>query len=146
MMKKKLTHPILVLIAACSLFVMSACEDIQNTIKVNKGIASCEMIQEAFENYKYQSDGGYYPGGGDMPISWPSLGEIVNSHGGDLADTEEEQGILFYTYDTWDVDRDGYVGDDYYFIFRVIDVPNDFLGSQLKLTPNDGVEKQTWED
>jgi len=111
----------------------------RNKSRVAAGVGTTESIRGALAGFAADSAGNVFP---NAVADWDALVAVSNNNGGTLKTTEGLQGMAFVSYATWDVDGDGAVGDDYYFVFYVNGVPNDLTGSQIEVRPS-GILRQT---
>ncbi len=113
----------------------------RNKSRVAASIQTTESIRDAIAGFAAVSPGSTFPQESQI-TNWPELIAITNPNGATLRSTEDDQGITFVSYATWDTDQNGDAGDDYYFIFYVIGIPSDMTGSQLEIRPS-GIARQT---
>jgi hypothetical protein len=57
----------------------------------------------------------------------------LNENGASLKKTAAAQGMNIIQYDTWDLDNDGTLGDDYYFVFTTKGVPGELTGALVEV-------------
>jgi type IV pilus assembly protein PilA len=107
----------------------------RNKARVAAAVGTTEAIRGAQAAYGADSNSNLFPyTGGPADITdWDTLVEILNSNGASLKKTAAEQGMSFETYDTWDLDGDGTVGDDYYFVFGTLGVPQGLTGALVEV-------------
>ena len=112
----------------------------RNRSRVAAAVGTCEGIRAAMAAYATDSSENLFPNSEgalwDDITDWASLKSVMNANGATLKGTEDAQGMRFVTYDDWDIDMDGADGDDYYFIFKTIGVPDDQTGSLVEVRSN----------
>lgn len=113
----------------------------RNKSRVAASIQTSESIRDAVAGFAAVSPGSTFPLESQI-TNWTELIAITNPNGATLRSTDAEQGISFVSYATWDTDLNGDAGDDYYFVFYVIGIPNDMTGSQIEIRPS-GIVRQT---
>jgi len=109
----------------------------RNRSRVAASVGTCESIRGAMAAYAADSVANLFPNAEgaqwDDITDWSSLKSVLNANGASLKGTEDAQGMRYVTYDNWDVDLDGSDGDDYYFIFKTIGVPDGQTGSLVEV-------------
>jgi prepilin-type N-terminal cleavage/methylation domain-containing protein len=112
----------------------------RNRSRVGAAVGTCESIRGAMAAYASNSVSVQFPnsGGPDWVDinSWESMVGVLNANGATLKGSEEEQGMKYVQYDTWDVDGDGDVGDDYYFVFQTRGVSAENTGAVIEVRCN----------
>ena len=108
----------------------------RNRSRVAASVGTCESIRGAMAAYAADSVSNLFPNSGaqwDDITSWDTMQRILNANGASLKGTYTAQGLGLVVYDNWDVDGDGDIGDDYYFVFKTIGVPDDQTGSLIEV-------------
>ena len=113
----------------------------KNKVKVASSVATSGSIRGALAGYAAVSPKSRFPLSTEIN-NWAALIEIANENGATLKDTENDQGLLYVSYASWDTDGNNEAGDDYYFVFYVPGIPNDLVGSQIEVRPS-GIVRQT---
>ncbi len=104
----------------------------RNKARVAAGLGTTESIRGALAGFAADSIGNLFPKTTQLQ-SWADLVNRANANGGSLKQSQDQQGISYVTYDTWDTDGNGVLGDDYYFLFLVNGVPSDLTGSLIEV-------------
>jgi len=107
----------------------------RNKARVAACVGTSESIRGAQAAYAADSTANLFPyAGGPTEIEvWDDLVGVLNSNGASLKKTPGLQGMDILQYDTWDLDGDGTVGDDYYFVFTTKGVPEGLTGALIEV-------------
>ena len=111
----------------------------RNKARVASAVGSSGSIRGVLASYAADSNGNLFPLNADI-TSWDDLVSLTTPNGGTLKDTEQEQGIVFVSYD--DMGNGAIHGGDYVFILLALDVYPETIGSQIEVRPS-GIIKQT---
>jgi type II secretory pathway pseudopilin PulG len=117
----------------------------RNRSRVAAAVGTCESIRGAMAAYAADSQSNLFPNPGANWVDitdWPSLASALNGNGASLKPTAALQGLELDEYITWDLDGDAEVGDDYYFIFSTIGVPDDLTGAIIEVRSS-GIQRWT---
>jgi prepilin-type N-terminal cleavage/methylation domain-containing protein len=120
----------------------------RNRSRVAAAVGTCESIRGAMAAYAADSVSNLFPndGGADWvdidPTDWTTLTAALNSNGAALKDSSAAQGMEMTEYDTWDLDGDGTDGDDYYFQFSTLGVPDGLTGAIIEVRSS-GIQRFT---
>ncbi len=106
----------------------------RNKSRVAASVGTCESVRGAMAAYAADSVSNLFPYDDQDPITdWPTMASVLNRNGASLKITGAGQGMGFEEYDTWDVDGDTTVGDDYYYIFTTAGVPPTLTGALIEV-------------
>jgi len=109
----------------------------RNRSRVAAAVGTSESIRGAMAAYAADSVANLFPNGDgaswDDITDWTSLVSVLNNNGAALKETSGAQGMDFEEFVTWDLDGDGTAGDDYYFIFSTIGVPDALTGAIIEV-------------
>jgi prepilin-type N-terminal cleavage/methylation domain-containing protein len=114
----------------------------RNKSRVASATVTCESIRGGQAGYAAEQLDNLFPDTIQI-TDWYTLRTLMGGQGINLKANAETHGIApTFTYST--IDRDGdTIRDDYYFIFRIANVPSTLTGSQIELRPA-GIMKQTF--
>ena len=129
-------HKSLIILILLTLCIVS-CGSYSSADKRAKALATCESIRASMAGYAADSPDNTYP---PKINYWSTLVSICVANGANLKDTEKEQGITLLSYDPVLDEEYGGVGD-YKFTFATNDVPDDFLGKIIEVSPG-GITKK----
>ena len=111
----------------------------RNKARCAATVGTSESIRGAMAGFAADSVGNLFP---QTMTTWTDLTNSCNNNGASLKTVDTEQGMSIQQYISWDTDGDGTEGDEYYFIFWTIGVPNDLTGSQVEVRSS-GIKRQT---
>jgi len=117
----------------------------RNRSRVAAAVGTCESIRGAMAAYAADSDSNLFPNDGaswDPIANWADLSSVLNNNGAALKESSAQQGIELVEYVTWDLDSDGTDGDEYYFIFSTLGVPNELTGAIVEVRSS-GIQRFT---
>jgi type II secretory pathway pseudopilin PulG len=119
----------------------------RNRSRVAAAVGTCESIRGAMAAYAADSQSNLFPNPGAnwvdiVPADWNTLTTALNGNGASLKATSALQGMEMDQYITWDLDGDGEVGDDYYFMFSTLGVPNALTGAVIEVRSS-GISRWT---
>jgi prepilin-type N-terminal cleavage/methylation domain-containing protein len=117
----------------------------RNRSRVAAAVGTCESIRGAMAAYAADSQSNLFPNPGTAWVDitdWTSLTSALNGNGASLKATDALQGMEMNEYVTWDLDGDGEVGDDYYFMFSTLGVPDELTGAIIEVRSS-GIQRWT---
>lgn len=106
----------------------------RNRSRVAATVGTSESIRGAMAAYAADSESNLFPYTDVNNITnWSELADVLNANGASLKKTASQQGMQILQYDTWDLDGDGTDGDDYYYIFQTLGVPETLTGALVEV-------------
>ena len=117
----------------------------RNRSRVAAAVGTCESVRGAMAAYAADSQSNLFPNPGANWVDitdWASLASALNGNGASLKATAALQGLDLVQYVTWDLDADSVVGDDYYFMFTTIGVPDELTGAIIEVRSS-GIQRWT---
>jgi prepilin-type N-terminal cleavage/methylation domain-containing protein len=107
----------------------------RNKSRISRSVATTESMRAGMAGFAADQIDNMYPTDNAID-SWDELRATMNANGIGLKASPTEQGYnATYTYNLFDSDGDG-TDDDYYFVFRVANVPKDYTGAQIEVRPS----------
>jgi len=114
----------------------------KNKARIAEGVGTTESIRASIAAFAVDSNGHEFPG---TIAGWDALVAVCNKNGSVLKNSAALQGYQSFTYQGLD-----YTGaattekpSNYFFVFRLYDLPADLTGAQLEVRPS-GIERQTF--
>jgi len=107
----------------------------RNKSRISRSVATTESMRAGMAGFAADQINNMYPDDGAID-TWTELRATMVANGIGLKATAPSQGYnATFTYNLFDSDSDG-TDDDYYFVFRVANVPKDYTGAQIEVRPS----------